>query len=80
MTHNRTTLAIRIQITVTTETADNIKDSFYGELGRIFDQSPRYDTKILLGDLSAKVGTEDIFKLTIRNLSSYKISNDNGVK
>jgi hypothetical protein len=36
--------------------------------------------KILLGDFNAKVGMEDIFKLTIRNESWHEISNDNGVK
>jgi hypothetical protein len=35
--------------------------------------------KILLGDFTAKVGREDIFKLTIGNKSSHKISNENGV-
>jgi hypothetical protein len=39
-----------------------------------------HDTKILLGHFNAKVGREDTFKLTIRNKSSHKISNDNGVR
>jgi hypothetical protein len=47
------------------DTNDDIKDSFYEELGRVFDQFPRYDPKILLGDFNAKVGREDIFKPTI---------------
>jgi endonuclease/exonuclease/phosphatase family metal-dependent hydrolase len=33
-----------------------------------------------LGDFNAKVGREDIFKLTIGNENSRKISNDNGVR
>jgi hypothetical protein len=57
------------------DTSDDIKDSFYEELGRVFDQFPRYDMKILLGDFNAKVGTEDIFKPTIGNESSHEISN-----
>jgi hypothetical protein len=36
--------------------------------------------KILLGDFSAKVGREDIFKPTVWNVSLHKISNDNGVR
>jgi hypothetical protein len=36
--------------------------------------------KILLGDLNAKVGREDIFKLTIGNERLHEISNDNGVR
>jgi hypothetical protein len=36
--------------------------------------------KILLGDFIAKVGREDIFKLTIGNESLHEISNNNGVR
>jgi hypothetical protein len=35
---------------------------------------------ILLGDLNAKVGREDIFKPTIGNECLHKISNDDGVR
>jgi hypothetical protein len=62
------------------DTSDDIKDSFYEELGRVFDQFLRYYMKILLGDFNAKVGREDIFKQTIGNESSHEISNDNGVR
>jgi hypothetical protein len=41
---------------------NDVKDSFYEELGRVFDQFPRYDMKIVLGDFNAKVGRENIFK------------------
>ena len=33
---------------------DDIKDSFYEELERLFDQLPMYHIKILLGDFNAK--------------------------
>jgi hypothetical protein len=46
------------------DTSDDIKDSFYEELGRVFNQFPRY-MKILLGDINANVSREDIFKPTI---------------
>jgi hypothetical protein len=36
--------------------------------------------KILLGDFTAKVGREDIFKSTIGNESLHNISNDNAVR
>jgi endonuclease/exonuclease/phosphatase family metal-dependent hydrolase len=36
--------------------------------------------KILLGYFNAKVGREEIFKLTIWNESLHEISNDNGVR
>jgi hypothetical protein len=36
--------------------------------------------KILLGDFNAKVGREEISKLTIGNESLHEISNGNGVR
>jgi hypothetical protein len=62
------------------DTSDDIKDSFYEELERVFYQFPRYDMKILLCDFNEKVSREDIFKPTIGNESSHEISNDNGVR
>jgi hypothetical protein len=59
---------------------DHGKDSFYEEPGCVFDQSPRYNMKILLGDFNAKVGTENIFKPTTGNESLHDTSNDNGVR
>jgi hypothetical protein len=47
--------------------SDDVRDSCYEEIGRVFDQFPRYDMKILLGDFNAKVGRENIFKPTIGN-------------
>jgi hypothetical protein len=56
---------------------DDVKDSFCEELGRIFDQFPRYYI-ILLSYFKAKVGRENIFKLTIGNESLHELSNDRG--
>jgi hypothetical protein len=39
--------------------SDDVKDSFYKQLGHVFDQFPRYYMKILLGDINVKVGRED---------------------
>jgi exonuclease III len=58
------------------DTSNDIKVSFYEVLGRVFDNLPKYDMKILLGDFNAKVGREDIFKPTIGNDSPHEISND----
>jgi hypothetical protein len=60
--------------------SDDVKDNFYEELGRVFDQFPRYDIKVLMSDLDAEVSREDVFKPTLRNESSHEISNDNGVR
>jgi hypothetical protein len=62
------------------DTSDDIKDSFYDELGRVFDQFHRYEMKILFDDFNAKVGREDIFKPTIGNESSHEISHYNEVR
>jgi hypothetical protein len=64
----------------TEDKTDDLKGSFYEELECVFDKFLKYHMKILLGDFSAKVGREDIFKPTIRNDSLHKISNDNGVR
>jgi exonuclease III len=56
---------------------DDVKNSFYEELERVFDKFPKYYMKILLGDFNAKVGRNDIFKPTIGNESSNEINNDN---
>jgi hypothetical protein len=55
-----------------------VKDSFYEEVVEHgFDKFPKYHMKILLGDFSAKVVREDIFKPTVGYESSYEIINDN---
>jgi hypothetical protein len=53
----------------TEDKTDDVKDGFYKELERIFDKFPKYHIKILLGELNAKVGREDIFKQRIGNES-----------
>jgi hypothetical protein len=64
----------------TEDKIDDMMDSFCEELERVFDRFHEYRMKILLGDFSAKVGREDIFKQTIWNESLHEISNDNGVR
>jgi hypothetical protein len=46
------------------------------QLEQVFDEFPKYRTKILLGDLNTEVG-KDIFKPTIGNESLHEISTDN---
>jgi hypothetical protein len=53
-----------------------MEDSFYEELKRIFDKFLKYHMKILLGDLNAKVGRDDIFKPTVGNESLHEINNN----
>jgi exonuclease III len=35
------------------------KDSFYEDLDRLYDDCPKRDIKIIVGDMNAKVGKED---------------------
>jgi hypothetical protein len=51
----------------TEDKTDEVKDSFYEELERVFDKFPKYHMENLLGDSNAIVGREDIFKPTIEN-------------
>ena len=64
----------------TGEKTDDSKYSNYEGLEEIFDHFRKYHTKILSGDFNAKLGREDIFKLTIRNESLSTDGNDNGVR
>jgi hypothetical protein len=64
----------------TEDKTDDVKDSFYEEVEPVFDKFPKYHMKILLGDVNAEVGREDVFKPTIESESLHEISNDNGVR
>jgi hypothetical protein len=57
---------------------DDVKDSFYEVLGRVFDQFPVYDMKILC-DFKTKVRRENIFKPTLGNESLHENIIANGV-
>ena len=46
----------------------------------LYNYFPKYHMKILLGDLNAKVGRENIFKPTIGQDSLHQDSNDIGVR
>jgi hypothetical protein len=57
----------------TEDKTDDVKDSSYEEVERVFDKFPNYHMKSLLGDFKDKVGREDIFKTTIGNESLPKL-------
>jgi hypothetical protein len=71
---------IVLNVHAPTEDRTDVKNSFYEELERVFDNFPKYHTKILFADFYAKGGTNDIFIPTIRNESLHEISNDNEVR
>jgi exonuclease III len=58
----------------------DLKNSFYEEIGSVFDQFSRYDMIFFGGEFNTNVGREDIFKPTIWNEISQEIIYDNGVR
>jgi len=44
----------------TEDKSDDMLDSYYKELEHIFNQFPKYQIKILLGNFNAKAGREGI--------------------
>jgi exonuclease III len=64
----------------TEDKADEEKDSFYDELDKIHGECPKRDCKIIIGDMNAKVGKEQIFRPVIGKNSLHKISNDNRMR
>ncbi|KAI5717474.1 hypothetical protein M8J77_006391 [Diaphorina citri] len=62
----------------TEDSEDETKDTFYDTLEEIYNLSSNYETKLVLGDMNAKVGRESIFKPTIGDHSLHADTNDNG--
>lgn len=55
-----------------------VKEEFYNEIDRVYDNIHKYDMKILLGDTNAKIGKEKIYKPTIGEESKHEVTNENG--
>ena len=64
----------------TEEKNDEDKDSFYDELDEVYNECPRGDYKIILGDMNAKIGKENEYKPCIGKYSLHENSNDNGIR
>jgi hypothetical protein len=62
------------------EKSDDSKDCFYEQIEEVFNHFPNYHMKILLRDLSVKLGREDIFKPTIGNEILHQVNSDTGVR
>jgi len=54
--------------------------TFYAEFQQVFGIFSKYHTRILLGDYTAKLGRDDIFKPAVGNESLHQGSNDNGAR
>lgn len=59
---------------------DEAKESFYERLEEVYDQCPRYDVKIVLGDFNAKVGREGLFGPAVGKFSLHANTSDNGYR
>jgi hypothetical protein len=64
----------------TEDKADEENDSFNDELDKIYGDCPNRDCKIIIGDMNAKVGKEQVYRPVIGKHSLHKRSNDNGMK
>ena len=64
----------------TEDTEDQVKESFYETLEKIYEEAPRHDIKIVIGDFNAKIGKEKVFMPTIGKESLHDESNDNGMR
>jgi hypothetical protein len=62
------------------EKSDEEKDSFYDDLDRIYYDYPWMDVKIIISDMNAKVGKEDVYKPVSGKYSLHAESNDNGTR
>jgi hypothetical protein len=62
------------------EKSDDSNYRFMRNFSRFLFIFPKYHTKILLGDLNAKVGRKNIFKPTTAYKSIHQDSNDSSVR
>ncbi|XP_072384415.1 uncharacterized protein [Diabrotica undecimpunctata] len=56
---------------------DTEKEEFYEKLEQTYRQCPNNDAKLIIGDMNAKVGQEEMYRPTIGPYSVHKECNDN---
>jgi hypothetical protein len=56
------------------------KEDFYSLLEKTYNERPKHDIRIVIGDLNAQVGREEAFRPTIGRYSLHPESNENGLK
>jgi hypothetical protein len=59
---------------------DDEKDTFYEYLDQIYEDCPKKDVKIIIEDLSAKIGQEELYRPIIGKYSLDTLSKDNGIR
>jgi hypothetical protein len=65
---------------LTEDKTDDVKDSFYKKLERVFDKFPKYHMKNSVRRFQCQSRQGRLFKPTIGNESLHEISNDNAVR
>ena len=64
----------------TEDTEDEIVDEFYETLQSVYDELPKHDAVITLGDFNAKLGKEQIYRDTIGRHSLHDTTSNNGFR
>ena len=62
----------------TEDKEEEIKEQFYEELQRTQDKIPKHDITIIMGDMNAKLGKEEVFSQVIGCHSLHNSTNENG--
>jgi hypothetical protein len=62
----------------TEDKEDDEKEIFYEALGRAYDNCPKNDLKIIIGDMNAKIGKEQIYRKYTGRHSAHEETNENG--
>ncbi|XP_038106367.1 uncharacterized protein LOC119766064 [Culex quinquefasciatus] len=60
------------------EKSDDEKEAFYATLEEVYDGCPRQDVKVIIGDMNARFGREEMYRPTIGPESLHSVTNDNG--
>ena len=70
-----------INVHAHTEDSEEIeKEELYSLLERTYDSTPTNDIKVIIGDLNAKIGREEIFRDIIGKESLHLTANNNGLR
>lgn len=68
-----------INVYAPTEQAnEEIKQEFYNELEKLYDEVPKRDTLIILGDFNAQVGRETCYREIANIHTIHEVTNENG--
>jgi len=64
----------------TKEKDEEEKEKFYEDLQKIHNKIPKHDIVIIMGDLNAKIGKEEVYKQVAGKYTLHESTNGNGEK